>query len=120
MHRSTCGAQKRAFMRSAYCFGVLRLAPVRRYALSSVAREKCAPERGWALRRNNAAMRQIQRLLTNVALSRSEHDAAHRHGVFLHNAPRRNNHVAPFFATLETWRRNARRHDARPGAPGVS
>ena len=46
MHRSTCGAQKPAFMRTAYCFGILRLAPVRRCAFSSVARPKSAHTQG--------------------------------------------------------------------------
>ncbi|CAG9267096.1 hypothetical protein PUN4_530024 [Paraburkholderia unamae] len=41
--------------------------------------------RGMALRRNNAATRQIERLLTNVAVLRGVQDVAHRHGVILHN-----------------------------------
>jgi len=84
MQRSTCRAYKRGFMWFAQCFGILCLTPVRRWALPGEASCVGVCRQGRALRRNNVATRQIERLLTNVAVLKNKKDVAHRHGVFLH------------------------------------
>jgi hypothetical protein len=87
MHRSTYRREKCGLKACAECFGLLCLPPARRCAFTSAAVCECSRTPGQALRRNNAATRQIERLLTNVALVTGNSGVALRHGVFLHNEP---------------------------------